>query len=260
MLNQIKIELSKELSARKILIYLAIILVAPLIQFLTVYNTYQFFTPINVFEKTVSSIPSMLFPALAILVYIPTFVSEYNNNFLTYTRPRIDLKKYLIVKGIVNAMLSGIALFLMIFITYILIRFIEPFFGIINYAPMSQFNTKIINTFSFVFGDNPLLYVLMYALWVGLNASLYATCAYILILSLENVFVAITIPFLMYHIFNFVSGILSSPEFSPLSTVFPFNIVAQPIWTVLVPFLTIAFINFLICKLVLFSRKEWTFN
>jgi len=260
MINQIKKELTQAMTKQNMFLYLSIILLIPCIQFALVYDSYQFFTPEEVFEESVSILPAMLFPVLAILVYIPSFISEYKNNFLTYTRTRVHLKDYLMAKGIVNALLSGVVLFLMIFITYLFVRFIEPLVGLVQYTPISESTIEPSNTFSFLIGYSPLLYALIYALWVGLNAALYSTLAYFLILSINNIFVAISIPFVGYHVFNFVTGILQMPQFSPLSTIFPFNITAQPIWTIFIPFLILLLVNFIIYKVILQTKKEWVFN
>lgn len=260
MLKQIKKELLNALTTKNLILFAFIIFIVPLIQFLTVYNTYEFFKPIEVFEESISTIPAMVFPILAVLVYIPSFISEYKNNFLTYTRTRINLNDYLVSKGIVNAILSGIVLFLMVFVTYLFVQFIEPWLGLVNYTPISESTFDVENVFSSLIENNSFLYATVYAIWIGLNAALYATLAYILVLSLNSIFVAISIPFMGYHLLNFVSGIFQFPQFSPLSTLFPFNITAQPIWTVFVPFTAIILINLIVYKVYISKREEWTFN
>lgn len=259
MFKQTKKELLNALTPKNLIVFVSIILIVPFIQFLIVYDSYEFYKPIEVFEESISTIPGMTFPILALFIYVPSFISEYRHNFLIYTRTRVNLHDYLISKGIVNALLSGIVMFLMIFITYLLVQYIEPLFGLVSYSPINESTVDVRNTFSSFIGD-PFLYATIYALWIGVNAALYATLTYILVLSLQHIFVAISLPFFGYHLLNFVSGIFQVPKFSPLSTLFPFNLTSQPIWTVCVPFVSILLMNIILYKLFLSKREEWSFH
>lgn len=244
---------------RSLMVYIGIIFIVPFVQFMTIRDRYEFFSPIEVFEESVSTIPAMLFPVLAILIFLPNILAEYRHNFLTYTRTRIDLSVYLVAKGLVNAILSGIVLFSMIFMTFLFVMYVEPLFHLVEYTAVTDGVVIPTTTFSFLQEIHPMLYGFSYAVWIGVNGSLYATMAYLLILTLDNLFVAISIPFLAYHILNFVAGIFQVPQFSPLSTLFPFNITAQPIWTIFVPFLLFLSIGVGIYLFHLRPRREWSF-
>ncbi|TCI62849.1 ABC transporter permease [Exiguobacterium sp. SH0S2] len=252
-------ELTNIWTVRSLLVYATIIFIVPLVQFMTIREGYQFFEPIEVFEESVSTIPSMLFPVLAILIFLPNILAEHRHHFVTYTRTRVDLSKYLFVKGLVNAVLSGVVLFLMIFVTFLFVLYIEPMFHLVTYTDVTEGVIVPQTTLSFLADIHPLLYGFSYAVWIGLNGALYATMAYLFMLTLENVFVAISLPFLMYHILNFVAGVFQSPQFSPLSTLFPFNITAQPVWTMFVPFLIFVSLGVGIYVFRLRPRREWSF-
>lgn len=105
------------------------------------------------------------------------------------------------------------------------------------------------------YGD--LTYGLIYSLWVSVNALVYSTIAFMLLLVVDNPFIALSAPFLYYHIFNFITGVFATPWFSPLSTIFPFNIIEQPLWTVLVPFSLLLFIIIGLYVFIIRNRKEW---
>ncbi|MCT4782114.1 MULTISPECIES: ABC transporter permease [Exiguobacterium] len=252
-------ELTNIWTVRSLLVYATIIFIVPLVQFMTIREQYQFFEPIEVFEESVSTIPAMLFPVLAVLVFLPNILAEHRHHFMTYTRTRVELSTYLLVKGIVNAVLSGIVLFLMIFVTFLFVYYIEPMLHLVTYTDVIEGEIVPQTTLSFLADIHPFLYGFFHAVWIGMNGALYATMAYLLMLMLENVFVAISLPFLSYHILNFVAGIFQSPQFSPLSTLFPFNISAQPVWTMFVPFFI--FLS-LVTGLYVFGlrrRREWSF-
>lgn len=260
MSQQIKLIWSQAFTVKQCVLYLLIILGLPTLQFSFIYKSYQFFLPTEVFEETLSGAIPMLFPILAVLIFLPIFIAEYKDNYLTYVRTRASLKDYLFAVGFVNVMLTGFVFFLMTIVTFVLIRYVEPFFGLVNYAPLSEKTHDVTNAFSFLVDIHPLLYAVLYAAWIGLNGAVYATLAYLLILSLEQVYLAISLPFFAYHIFNFVAGMMQAPQFSPISTVFPFNITEQPLWTVFVPFTVLIVVNFTLYLTMIRPKPEWIFQ
>ncbi|WP_236611110.1 ABC transporter permease [Halalkalibacterium ligniniphilum] len=242
---------------KNLLLWAAILIVIPTIRFYTIKEGYQFSDPIEVFQEMVSTIISLLFPALAIIIYLPSFLQEQKNNFISYTRTRTSLNTYLLSKGIINACLTGIVMFLLVFLTFVFAVYVEPHLGIIYYSPIDENSVIPRVTFSQFLSYGDLTYGVIYSLWVSINAVVYSTIAFMLLLIIENPFVALSAPFLYYHIFNFITGVLAAPWFSPLSTIFPFNIVEQALWTVFVPF---SFLLIVIIGLYIFAirnRKEW---
>ncbi len=148
----------------------------------------------------------------------------------------------------------------MTIVTFVLIHYIEQFFGLVNFTSLSEKTYETSNAFSFLADIHPLLYAVLYAAWIGLNGAAYATLAYLLILALEQIYLAISLPFVAYHIFNFVAGIMQAPQFSPISTVFPFNITEQPLWTVFVPFAILIVVNITLYLTMIRPKPEWIFQ
>ncbi|RFA32134.1 ABC transporter permease [Virgibacillus dokdonensis] len=255
--KQLLVECKRTCTVKNILIWIGIIILVPTLRFYTIKEGYQFFEPIEVFQEMVSTIIPLLFPALVIVIYLPTFLQEQRNNFISYTRTRIPLNAYLLSKALMNACLTGLVTFLLIFIPFVFAMYVEPNLEIIYYSPIDENTIIPSTTFSQFLSYGDLAYGLVYSLWVSINAALYSTIAFMLLLVLNNPFVAISIPFLFYHIFNFITGVLAVPQFSPLSTIFPFNIVEQPFWTLLIPF---SFLVFVLIGLYVFANRnksEW---
>ncbi|WP_108306896.1 ABC transporter permease [Metalysinibacillus jejuensis] len=255
--NQLLVEMKRAFTIRNLLIWMGIIILLPAIRFYTIKEGYQFFEPIEVFQEMVSTIIPLLFPAIIIIIYLPLFLQELRNNFVLYTRPRIPLNTYLLSKIIVNAFLTGGIVFLLIFLPFIFVVYLEPHLGIIFYSPKDANSVIPMFTFSQLLEYGNLAYGLTFSLWVSINAVIYSSIALLLMLVLTNPFVALSVPFLFYHIFNFVTGILNAPMFSPLSTIFPFNIVQQPLWTILVPFLFLLIIFIGLFVFTMRKQKEW---
>lgn len=255
--NQLFVELKRAYTIKNLLIWIAIIVLLPIIRFHMIKDGYQFFEPIEVFQETVSMLISLIFPALVIIIYLPSFIQEQRNNFITYSRVRIPLNTYILSKGLTNAFLTGLVTFLLIFLPFVFVLYVEPYIGIINYTTIDDNSVIPTVTFSQLLTYGNLTYGLVYSLWVCINGIVYSTIAFMLLLLLNNPFVAISVPFLFYHIFNFVTGIFGVAMFSPLSTIFPFNIVEQPLWTVFVPF---SFLLLVLIGIYVFSmqnKKDW---
>lgn len=256
--KQLMVEIKKVFILKNLLIWLGIILILPLIKFIVIKDAYEFTKSFEVFQETITTYIPLLFPALVIIVYLPLFWQEKKNNFITYTRPRIPFHTYLISKGLANAFFTGFVIFLLIFLPFIFCVYIEPYMGIVNYTPIDN-NTVIPKfTFSQILNYGTFTYGFIYSLWVAVNAAIYSTIAFMLLLTINNSFVAFSAPFLFYHILNFITGVFGVPQFSPLSTIFPFNIVQQPLWTVFIPFMFLLIV--LAALFIIFiSRKERMF-
>lgn len=255
--NQLLVELKRACTIKNLLMWSSIILLLPTIRFCMISEGYQFYKPVEVFQEIVSAIIPLLFPALVIIIYLPSFLQEQRNKFITYTRTRVSLNIYILSKGLTNALLTGLVIFLLIFLPFVFIMYLEPNLGIILYTPIDK-NVHIPNvTFSHLLLYGDLTYGLIYSLWVSINGVVYSTIAFMLLLNLNNPFVALSIPFLFYHIFNFITGVLNVPMFSPLSTIFPFNIEEQPLWTVLVPFLFLLIVLIVVFVFSTRNQKEW---
>lgn len=74
--NQLVVELKRACTVKNLLFWIAIIVFLPTIRFYTIRNGYQFYKPIEVFQETVSTIIPFLFPAIAISIYLPSFLQE----------------------------------------------------------------------------------------------------------------------------------------------------------------------------------------
>lgn len=223
------------MTLQRLLICLAVVFLLPAIQFLSVRTGYVFYRPVEVHTETIGSVIALLFPLLFIILYANSYALEQKENFITYTKTRVRLSHYLMAKGIVNATVVFGTAFLMIFLPFVFIVYIEPAIGLVSYYTQIQ-GVVSVGTFEPFLRYGTFVYAIVYSLWVAVNAVLYATAAYVLTLLIKNSFLALSLPFLWYFVSNFAIAVLGYPQFSMSSTVFPFNIIQQPLWTVLFPF------------------------
>nr|WP_259547126.1 ABC transporter permease [Heyndrickxia oleronia] len=256
--TQIWTDFKRAFTMKNILIWLFIILIVPVLSFYPIRKGYMFFNSIEVFQEMVGGIIPLIFPVLVIIIYLPNFLQEQKNNFITYTRPRIPVSIYILSKGIINAILTGFIIFSMMFFSYIFAVYIEPnYLHVIEYSQPIEGNYNSNVTFSQFMDYGTVTYTFVYSLWVTINGVVYTTIAFLLMLIIRLPFVALSAPFLFYHIFNFVVGVFGVARFSPVSTIFPFNIEQQQLWTVMVPF---TFLIIVVCSLlfkVTRNREDW---
>lgn len=227
------VEWKKALTLKNILLCLAIIFIPTTVQFLYIRTGYTFYRPVEVHTEVIGGIIALLFPILFVVIYSNSYASEIKDNFITYMKPRTKLSDYLLGKGIINALLSFFVAFAMVFVSFLFIAYIEPSLQIIHYENGSGTS---VGTFEIFLSHSSLTYGIVYSFWVAINASLYSSLAYVLTIIISNNLLAISLPFLWYFIMSFVTGVLAHPEFSTISTIFPFNIEQQPIRTIFVPF------------------------
>lgn len=239
MKHLISIELKKVLSLKFfiisiILIFLPLAVVLPIIN-----GSYLFFNPVEVHSQIISSSAiSLLFPILLVVLYANSYANEKKDNYILYVKPRTHLANYIFAKGFVNAIVTFIVAFLMIFIPFLFVQYMDPLFNIIQYET-DFYEPVSVGTFEFLVERSIFLYGLLYSLWVAINGVIYTTVAYLLTIVLKNRFVALSVPFLFWFIMNFITGILGIEQFSPIFSVFPFSISAQALWSIFVPFAVI---------------------
>lgn len=156
---------------------------------------------------------------------------------------------------IVNAIYAFVFSFLLVIIPFIFVFYIEPLLNIIHYEPIGG-NTISSSTFDQYLEFGNFTYIGIYGLWVAINGVIYSTLALLLTLCITNPFLALSLPFVWYQVMNFVTAVFGLSYFSPVSTIFPFNIVQQDIWTVFVPFGALClFIGIIVIYLIKYPEK-----
>ncbi|KOS61642.1 hypothetical protein FJQ98_25180 [Lysinibacillus agricola] len=251
-------EIAYKLKFRNVLIWL-FIMCLPIIYYLAVRDSYEFKDSLQVFSFMVKNMP-IFFTILATLIYLPLFSAELKNRFLVYTRLRMPIKKLLFIKFSANFLLSFSVFFIYIFSLFSLCFYIFPSLGLAHLQP-EAYNLNEITvqedaytrfTFTQLLEYGSLTYGLIYSFWVGINAAIYASIGFLLLLIVPNKFVAMSIPTLIF----FVGSYLLDRPFQLLDAVFPYNYIQQPIWTAVTPFIGLCCLC--LC-LFLYIRKKFDY-
>nr|WP_276541049.1 ABC transporter permease [Salipaludibacillus agaradhaerens] len=239
----------------RIIVLVLLILTLPIIKFVLVKDNYVYYRQLEIFLRTNSDFVPILFPIIMVLAYSIYFVSEQSNNYLQYVNSRMSLEKYFSSKLIVNATISFITAFLIIFLPFIFIMYIEPLLNIITLSPAGE-NPIPYTTFEQLLTYGTLSYGALYSFWIGVNGALYASFSMLLLMLNKQPLIAFGVPFIYYTVGNFLTQLLSIDQFSPTLSLFPFSISQQQIWTIFIPFSILFMINIVLFLILIRSLRR----
>ena len=251
MISLLREEINNNISFKFIIVWFLII-ISPIIYNLFRLNQYSLLDSLDFFELTMTTILPLVFPLIVVIVYLVPFSNEITNNYLFYTRLRINVQRYLTIKFAANSIIVFVIMFSFIFIPFLFSFYIEPLFGIVNYEPETSGlstpelikNTYERLTFSQLLEYGSFTYGFLYSIWVGLNGVIYATIGFFALLLVKNKFLALSIPFLLYHLGSFIIAVADFPFLLLDASIFPYNTVQYPILIVFIPFLFLLFLCF----------------
>lgn len=228
----------------RIIIPWLFVMASPVIYYFVVGDGYVFRDPLDIFTFLLEGVLIVVFPLLATLIYLPSFSAELKNRFIVYTRLRIPVEKLLFIKFMANAVLTFSAFFIFVFSMFLLSFYVFPsqewvlfepeVYGLTESTLIMDAYTR--HTFTQLLAYGPFTYGLLYSFWVGVNAAIYTTIGFLLLLLIQNKFVAMSIPWLIYIVGSFILASSSLRPFKLSDTIFPFAYTQQPIWTAVVPF------------------------
>ncbi|WP_165842380.1 ABC transporter permease [Paenibacillus xerothermodurans] len=192
----------------------------------------------------------LAFVLLATLVYLGSFSREIKNRFLVYTRLRTPLRKMLRIKFAANFLVTFGVFFVFTFGYFLFSFYIVPLLRLVQFHPEVYMLNEVTvvqdsytrHTFTQLLQFGSLTYGFFYSCWVGLNAAVYATIGFFMVLIIRNQFLALSIPFLLYILGSFVMAASGLMRFRFPDAVFPYSYMQLPIWTAFAPFLFLLFI------------------
>lgn len=244
-MNFLRLEIKKNIAAKKTYVFLFGVLLISIIQFLLIRKGYLYSEPLDMFEESMSSFIPMLFP-FVICISSNTYYKEFKDSFLQNVFNRNNIGHYLIQKGIYNMIITFIITFIIFILTYLFYICAVPGFHMAAFGGDEVIKSRNTLTILLNFGGY-WGYGIFYVLWIAVNGAVYAGFTYLLTLHVKKNLVALSIPVFYYHIGNFIMAVLGKAEWSPLISIFPYSITTQPIYTLFAPFL----ILFLLCLALL---------
>lgn len=222
------------LKPKKVVRWFLLILTFPIIKFLLIKDNYVFYRQIEAFQRVNTDFVPLLFPFMMVLVYAIYLVPEIKNGYLFFVTTRIQLKTYIQSKIAINSVLSFLSGFLIVFLPFVFIMYIEPFLNIINLENPGT-NPVPYLLFEQLLNYGTLTYGLVYSFWVGINGVLYSTVGLLLLFLGKTPLISFSLPFIYYIVGHFITQLLGIDYFSPMLTIFPFSLELQPIWVIFIP-------------------------
>lgn len=186
------------------------------------------------------SIFVLVSPLLACLLSVLPMSRKVVDRYLVATRTRARIEKTLLndVSAVfvsVSVVFATSVLGLFIFSAYL-----EPIFDLAGDRIVSADggSSEFLGfmTFSQLARFGTWVFVIVYAVWVGVTNALLAVLGYVLLLTRLPRIVAVMAPLLLVWADNIVLSGIGIPEFRMMASMFPSLMVQQPIWTALVPF------------------------
>ncbi|MBW7453168.1 hypothetical protein ACFOLF_16410 [Paenibacillus sepulcri] len=243
MLREVMREIKSKITP--MFLFFSILVTIALISF-AVYRSqnYQLRDSLNYFTFILDGGLPITFPIIAILVFVASFSGEVKNRFLTYSRMRRPIMDTVYIKLTANIILTCLFFFILIFVSFLFAYYIEPHLGVAEYDPEGYGLTKdnikadtyTRHTFTQLLKYGTFTYGILYSLWVGINAAVYSSIGFFLVLIMKNRFLALTLPYIVYLIVSFTLASLGIETYRPNYVIFPFDYLQNPIWTAFVPF------------------------
>lgn len=197
---------------------------------------------------------NFLFPLFATIPFCTLLFLEVKGGYLTFVHNRIKIKNYLKVKYQAGALLCGLSIFLISFISFIIVVYL-----IHIRFPATDAEVEMRYFFDGIRLNQPLIYGFLLSMWRGLLGIVYYTLTFHLVFFTSNIFIVSTGGFIYSLIENFIFSILGRPQYSMTSSLIPTRV--NPEWTT-IPSLLIGplILVLFIAAFMLLQRRRGVFN
>lgn len=168
----------------------------------------DFFIRIGAYLPT-SYLP-LLAPIIACIPFSNSYILDKASGFSKYIYPKLEVKRYLTIKLLVNAIVSGVTLFIpqMIMLTILLII-----------RGINSNKIEMVGAFSIIYSNSKIAYILILLIVQFVFGAVFSTFALGISSINENKYLTIIIPFIYVIITGTVFEILG------LNNIFNFNVV-----------------------------------
>lgn len=198
---------------------------------------------LDVYSRMMGSPLELILPLIAVLAGCLGFYQEIGNRFASNTRVRVDVKTYVGIRYLVAGVWGFAVFFLLAFVAFVVAFYIWPTLGNPSINPGSYHLTpeqavqdsygRANYTSLLQFG--PLVFGLIYSVWVGLSGAIYAMLGIASLLLLRNRVLALALPFLLYFVETILAAILGSPNSGLVYSLFPFGLSPVPLLVAVLP-------------------------
>lgn len=168
----------------------------------------------------------LTFPLLVVLLSQVRLLDEWSNTYALLTRTRVGARTYFGSRLLVSALIAAAVFFVLTLVCFAVAwsTYTDHGYGVPLAGPIeSRF------PFSQLWAVSPVVYILVFSVWVALVSGTVAVVCTLLTAVIGNKFVAMVAPLVLWFITNFGLAVVGLEEFS--LPPFRFFITQQPIWT-----------------------------
>lgn len=220
---------------------LAVVIAAiPSVQGLLRGPSYRLWDNFDLFDLMMSDWIPLLFVLLVTALYAPQFSEQLSHGFVRQARTRASMDSLVVSRIATGAIAAFTTFFLAIAIAWFMAFVANAAHGLIDVTPPLPGETdhpiQSRTAFSRLYVDPPILFGLVFAAWVGLNAALWAVIGGIAQIVIGNRFLALAAPALAYWGLDLVLALIGAEGFGPGASIFQHNVTQQAAWAPFVQF------------------------
>ncbi|MGG3445045.1 hypothetical protein CN957_02425 [Bacillus cereus] len=160
----------------------------------------------------------LLIPILASLPYSDSYLIDKQTNYISTMYSKINRFQYMLSKYLVTFFTGGIVIILPFLLNFVYLVTFLP-----NVLPENQYMGPVQyeDPFAFLFYINPILFVLMYLVFIFILSGLYACVSLAFSKIFRNRFIVLLSAFILYFMNIVSSEALANPELSLFKIVQP---------------------------------------
>lgn len=190
---------------------------------------------LDVYSQFMVSPVILVFPLVVALVAAPRFYAEVGHRFITNTRTRVGIRRYVGAHLAAAATVAGVAAFLLAFLPFVVAFYVWPAVGDPRIDPSvyemtaQEAATDSLQrvSYSSLLAGGPFLYGVVYSLWVGLVGAGFAALTLAAVVLIRNRALAFIAPFLLYLVQTLFASLLGVPQLAFMFSAFPFGLTSQ---------------------------------
>jgi hypothetical protein len=186
----------------------------------------------DIYQQFMNSPIDVALPIFAVLLgCLPTYWNV-RHRFASNTRTRMPVRRYVLLRIATSTVIPFCTLFLWSFISFIVAYYVWPDLGNPGVQPSVYEMTSgqaILDSYGSVSYSEflqygPLVYGLLYSVWLGLGGALYAAIGVLALIYLRASTFALTIPLIIYVGETIIATLLGNPHGALLFSLLPFGV------------------------------------
>ena len=198
---------------------------------------------LDLFSMMMTSPIALIFPLLVVFIAASRLYQEMGNRYIVNVRARVSIRRYLGSKLLIALLITFATFALSTFLAFVVAFYFWPTIGNPSVRPdlydmtSAQAATDALTrvTFSSLLSEGTWTYGVVYSVWVGISAALYAGFGTACLVLVSSRVFALAIPFLVYFVQNIGAALLGTPHYGLMYAAFPFGLIQSSMWEAIVP-------------------------